>query len=202
MDIKKVQNRILELAVAIRDILEKYNIPYLMTYGTLLGAVRHKGFIPWDDDFDLFIFDEHYDEAITLLKKDLPLDMMIEDKETEPKFFHGWARLKDKNTIVEYALTNDNYLYKNKGLGVDLFRPKRMKEYEEKKYRLEEYLAYLNRKINMGIRSKEELFIKLKELKISLNEEIEKIACLTEEEKTIALPLLFERLIPLEEIQI
>jgi len=183
MDIKIVQNRILELAIAVRDILESNNIPYIMTYGTLLGAVRHQGFIPWDDDFDLFIFDEHYDEAISFLKKNLPNDMMIEDKETEPMFFHGWARLKDNKTIVDYALKNDNYLYKNKGLGVDLFRPKRMKEYEENKYRIEEHIAYLNRKIELGIRSKEEFSIKLEELKCSLEKEIEKISQLTEDEK-------------------
>ena len=176
MDIKKVQARILELAIAVRDILETNDIPYILTYGTLLGAVRHKGFIPWDDDFDLFIFDEKYDEAILLLKKYLPNDMMIEDKETEPMFFHGWARLKDNKTIVNYALSNDNYLYKNKGLGVDLFRPKRMKEYEEQRYRLLEHLAYLKRKIDLGIRSESELSGKIEELKSLLKDEEESVA--------------------------
>ena len=57
-DVKKVQKRLLEMAVVIRDILEAHQIPYFITYGTLLGAVRHKGFIPWDDDFDLYLFDE------------------------------------------------------------------------------------------------------------------------------------------------
>ena len=55
-------------------------------------------------------------------------------------------------------------LYKNKGLGVDLFRPKKMKEYEEQKYRIIEHLAYLNRKIVLGIRSESELSEKMKEL--------------------------------------
>ena len=175
MDIKVVQRRILELAVAARDIMEKHDIPYIVTYGTLLGAVRHQGFIPWDDDFDFFIFDERYDDAIKFMKKELPSDMMIEDKETEPMFFHGWARLKDKKTIVNYALSNDNCLYKNKGLGVDLFRPKRMKSYEEVKYRTEEYISYLKRKIDLGIRTEQELCGKLTELYDILKKEEMKI---------------------------
>ena len=166
----------MELAIAVRDILETNDIPYIMTYGTLLGAVRHKGFIPWDDDFDFFIFDERYDAAIALLKKHLPNDMMIEDKETEPNFFHGWARLKDKKTIVNYALSNDNYLYLNKGLGVDLFRPKKMKEFEEQKYRILEHLAYLRRKIDLGIRSESELSDRIEGLKLLLKKEEDSIA--------------------------
>ena len=170
MDIKKVHDRLLYMAVCVRDILEKHAIPHLITYGTLLGAVRHKGFIPWDDDFDMFILDERYDEAIKLLKIELPIDLMIEDSETESMFFHGWARLKDKKTIVNYALQNDNYYYKNKGLGIDLFRPKKMKENEEIPYRLKEHIDYLNRKIKLGIRSNDELAPKIDKLKRELND--------------------------------
>ena len=55
MDIKRVQKRLLEMGTVIARILEKHDIPYMITFGTLLGAVRHHGFIPWDDDFDIFL---------------------------------------------------------------------------------------------------------------------------------------------------
>ena len=68
--LKKVQGRLLEMAKSICSILEKNDIPYMLAVGTLLGAVRHQGFIPWDDDFDIFIFDDVYEDAIKCLRKE------------------------------------------------------------------------------------------------------------------------------------
>ena len=69
------------MAVVIRDILESHNIPYFITYGTLLGAVRHQGFIPWDDDFDFYLFDDSYDKAIHALRAEMPVNMFLEDED-------------------------------------------------------------------------------------------------------------------------
>ena len=66
-DIKVVQKELLKMGKAVCDILEKNQIPYFIALGTLLGAVRHQGFIPWDDDFDLFLFDNSYEKAINCL---------------------------------------------------------------------------------------------------------------------------------------
>lgn len=145
MDIKKVQNRLLYMATSIRDVLATHDIPYLLAYGNLLGAVRHKGFIPWDDDFDLFLFDDSYDEAISYLRAEMPKDLFLEDKESEPLFYHGWARVKDLKTYIEKKISLNTNAYKHQGLGIDLFRLKKMKADEEKLYRATEHLAYLKR---------------------------------------------------------
>ena len=100
-EVKRIQSRLLEMAVAVRDILEKHHIPYFLTYGSLLGAVRHQGFIPWDDDFDLYLFDDSYDEAMKVLGAELPGDMFLEYWETEPLFFHAWAHVKDMHSRTE-----------------------------------------------------------------------------------------------------
>lgn len=151
MDIQRVHGRLLYMVTSIRDVLNSHGIPYLMSYGTLLGAVRHKGFIPWDDDFDLFLFDDSYDEAINHLRQELPEDLFLEDKDSEPLFYHGWARVKDLKTKVEKRISLNTNAYKHQGLDVDLFRLKKMKEDEEQLYRATEHLLYLNRLQQHGL---------------------------------------------------
>lgn len=63
---------LLDLAKQFDSICRKNGIPYYMIGGTLLGAIRHKGFIPWDDDMDFGVPTEHYEEMLNALRRDLP----------------------------------------------------------------------------------------------------------------------------------
>jgi len=155
-DIKRVQNRLLEMAVAIRDILEKNNIQYFITYGTLLGAIRHKGFIPWDDDFDFYLFDDSYDKALSALKSELPENMFLEYFDSEPKYFHAWAHVKDLNSYTQCDLFPQDGFYAHKGISVDIYRTKKIHEKEEKVYRLSEHLKYIKRRFSVGLLDNEE----------------------------------------------
>lgn len=150
-DVKKVQERLLEMAVVIRDILESHKIPYFITYGTLLGAVRHNGFIPWDDDFDFYLFDDSYDDGMSVLRSDLPSDMFLEDSQSEPLYFHSWAHVKDLFSKTECDLFPHDGKYVHQGLSVDLYRIKKMPLSEVDTYRIEENLAYLKRRMEKGL---------------------------------------------------
>ena len=155
-EVKKVQERLLNMAKRIKGILEDANIPYFITYGTLLGAVRHKGFIPWDDDFDIYLFDDSYDQAMDILKEKLPDDMFLETPESEPLYFHGWAHVKDLNSITTCDLFPQDNLYAHKGISIDLYRTKLIPENKEKLYRAEQHLAYFKRRYGHGLFTKEE----------------------------------------------
>lgn len=170
-DVKKVQKRLLEMAVVIRDVLEAHQIPYFITYGTLLGAVRHKGFIPWDDDFDFYLFDETYDEAMKALFKELPADMFLENWETEPKYFHDWAHVKDLYSITDCELFPQDGLYKHKGISIDLYRTKRIFEKEETVFRLSMHEKYLERRYNVGLLEKDIYEKRISEIRKKLVEE-------------------------------
>lgn len=161
------------MAIVIRDILEANDIPYFITYGTLLGAVRHKGFIPWDDDFDFYLFDESYDKAMNVLKRNLPKDMFLENWDSEPKYFHAWAHVKDMNSYTECDLFPQDGCYQHKGISVDLYRTKRIREKEENVYRLSEHLAYLNRRRQVGLIDEESYSVRSEDIKVKLSNEKE-----------------------------
>lgn len=150
-DIKKVQARLLEMGKTIASILDAHKIPYTMFYGTVLGAVRHKGFIPWDDDFDLAVFDDVYDEAMEYLRAELPEDMFLEDEKTEPNYFHAWAHVKDLKSEVEseYYL-QDNY-YAHKGLFVDLYRLRKIKVSDLCEFSEMQFIKYVKRRKDLGL---------------------------------------------------
>ena len=167
-DVKKVQQRLLEMAVAIRDILENHNVPYFITYGTLLGAVRHQGFIPWDDDFDFYILAEDYNDAMKYLKEELPASYFLENEESEDLYFHGWAHVKDLNSVVECSQYPQDSLYRHKGISVDLYKATQIKANEEEIFRIEEHLAYLKRKLKNGIMSDADYNVKVDELNYKL----------------------------------
>ena len=57
---RQVQLKILDILLEIDRICIKHNIRYYLAYGTVIGAIRHKGFIPWDDDADIHMFKEDY----------------------------------------------------------------------------------------------------------------------------------------------
>lgn len=159
-DVKRVQDRLLEMAREIAAILEANDIPYQIAFGTLLGAVRHKGFIPWDDDFDFMLFDGTYDKAIELLRDNLPNDMFLEDAVSEPNYFHAWAHVKDLGTKCNCEHYPQDSLYEHQGLSVDLYRASEMEESEFADYRLDEALRYIERRRQLGFISEDDYLIR------------------------------------------
>jgi len=70
-ELGEIQERNLKLLKFFRDLCVKYDLKYWLDFGTLLGAVRHKGFIPWDDDLDVGIMRNDYEKLMEVLKSDL-----------------------------------------------------------------------------------------------------------------------------------
>lgn len=175
VELKRVQERLLALAVSTRNILEKEGIPYFITYGTLLGAVRHKGFIPWDDDFDFYLFSDTYDEALQALRKSLPNDMFLEYFDSEPLYFHAWAHVKDLRTERDCSQFPQDGAYSHRGVSIDLYRIKRIKENEELLYRTDEHIKYLNRRKELNLITEEEYNQRISKLMPILCEETFKL---------------------------
>ncbi len=96
-ELKKIQLGILEY---VADYCEKNNIRYWLDGGTLLGAVRHKGYIPWDDDIDLGMLREDYDKFTLNFNTDNHTEFEVHCVENDPDFFLPHAKVYDKNTLL------------------------------------------------------------------------------------------------------
>ncbi len=164
VDTKRVQDILLRAGKCAAEILERHDIPYMLAYGSLLGAVRHKGFIPWDDDFDLMLFDDSYDKAMNFLRAELPDDFFLEDAQSEPLFFHAWSHIKDLHTNATYSLFPQDNLYSHKGVSVDLYMARKIRRCDLNSYRNDENSAYIQRRKEKGLITPEELSIRLAKL--------------------------------------
>ena len=96
--LKEVQTLELEILDEIVNICNKYNINYFFIAGTLIGAVRHKRFIPWDDDLDIAMFRNDYDRFIEVAQKELS-DRFIIDSHDTTNYYRLAAKVRIKNTI-------------------------------------------------------------------------------------------------------
>ena len=122
--LKMLQDVLLDMMKDIDKILKKNHIEYTLFSGTALGAVRHKGFIPWDDDLDIAIMRSDYDKLLEVLKKDLPKKYIFQCFDTDNRYCAPYPALKIrlKDTYIE----EKNRLLKNKcddstGIFIDVF---------------------------------------------------------------------------------
>jgi len=96
---KQCQAVMLRMLKIIDYLCAKHNVQYFLIGGSLLGAIRHKGFIPWDDDLDIGMTRDNYDRFVELAVPDLPRDIFFQTHITDPSYpgcDYVEARLRDK----------------------------------------------------------------------------------------------------------
>lgn len=118
--LRQVQLQLVDMMVEIDKICRKHNIQYWITFGTLLGAIRHGGFIPWDDDLDISMTSENLNKFIKIASKELPNNLFLQTKETDPSIQVDIVKVRLKNSlfITPHEDFSRNY---NKGLFIDIF---------------------------------------------------------------------------------
>lgn len=102
LSIKETKEISLEILKYIADLCQQLNLKYFLMWGTLIGAVRHKGFIPWDDDIDIMLPREDFNQLIRYLmeNKEEIQPYELYSKYNKEDYFYSVSRLVDTRTVI------------------------------------------------------------------------------------------------------
>ena len=117
--LRRLQMTQLEILQVIDSFCEKEKIKYSLYAGTLLGAVRHQGFIPWDDDLDICMERREYDRFLQAWDQDPPKGYLLQNKENTPAFTQSFSKVRKKHSVfLQYDWEAEKY---HTGIFVDIF---------------------------------------------------------------------------------
>lgn len=117
--LKQMQSKEIELFKVFLEACEKMHLQYFIVGGTLLGAVRHGGFIPWDDDIDVVMLRKDYDIFVQQAAQYLPNGMFLQSCHSEPDYHSNMTKIRDCNsTYIESGLRFSRI---NHGVFIDIF---------------------------------------------------------------------------------
>lgn len=191
---KEMQKMELEVLVQIDSICRKHGITYFLMFGTLLGAVRHHGFIPWDYDIDIALLRKEFDRLINVLTNDEEFSnkYFIQTINSDKKYSHTLVRILIKDT--KFCWKNGYTGIQKNGIHIDIFpfevqsfNEKEMQKQYKKKTRLNllYYYRFGNLNANTLIKKVEKKLLHLflspltirvftkKRLKLSKNSDVE-----------------------------
>ena len=119
MDAQRLKNIELEMLKKFVEICERLNLRYYLIGGSLLGAIRHRGFIPWDDDIDVGMPRKDYEKFIKEAQNYLPEYYFVQNRKTDPELLNNYTKIRDSRTT--FIETRVKHRKINHGVFIDVF---------------------------------------------------------------------------------
>ncbi len=118
-NLKALQAKELQILQEVKRICEKHSIDYFLCFGTLLGAVRHQGFIPWDDDIDIAMTYDNLIKFRKVCKTELDSNFFLQNENTEPNSGLTYDKVRMNNTtlIAKKMASRDMH----HGIAIDIY---------------------------------------------------------------------------------
>ncbi len=118
-ELHKVQMIELSALKVVDELCRKHGIKYTLGYGTLIGAVRHQGFIPWDDDIDICLLRDDYMKFKKVCQTELPSTLFYQSHNTDPQYYHLYDKIRVNGTIFKESFQADYNMHQ--GVYIDIF---------------------------------------------------------------------------------
>ncbi|HEY8463531.1 MAG TPA: LicD family protein [Bacillota bacterium] len=119
--LREAQLVMLRILKQVDIICRENQIPYWLDAGTLLGAVRHQGFIPWDDDVDICMLRSDYEKFLKIAPPLLPAELFLQNFYTDPYCIHNFSKIRDENSRFVDANEQNGQICYHQGIYIDIF---------------------------------------------------------------------------------
>ena len=96
--LKRLQQELLLMLIDVKYVCDKYNIDYMLSGGTMLGAIRHQGFIPWDDDIDIMMLRSEYEKFVDKFEKEFSEKYIVAKPLSSPQYLSKMVKIYKKGT--------------------------------------------------------------------------------------------------------
>ena len=140
ISVKRIQSIELKMLSELSEILTKNQIPFFLAWGTALGCVRHQGFIPWDDDIDIYIYGRDYPKLRKVFSEQNTGNLALHDYSTKPGYPYVFPKIVDTSTVLkEREFSHLDYLG---GVYIDVFPLFQVSD-NVIKHKIDKYIRYM-----------------------------------------------------------